>query len=89
MWVSARESVGIGVNGQTDEHVDEYLSCMLKNYSGSKRDIQQTKCLWSTLVANEVKLLIYLSAVRLIMMYRSVTCAASATMVEKWVDCEM
>ncbi|KAK6764820.1 hypothetical protein RB195_024951 [Necator americanus] len=87
MWISSRPRTGIRMDGQPNELVDEfcYVGCMLKN--NGKKDIQQictkaisafnslTKCLWSTLITNEVKLPVYLSAIRLIMMYRSETCA--------------
>ncbi|KAK6761173.1 hypothetical protein RB195_022295 [Necator americanus] len=59
--------------------------CTLKNNGSYEKDIQQryataifafnslTKCLWSTSIANELKLRIYLSAIRSIMMYGSET----------------
>ncbi|KAK6748443.1 hypothetical protein RB195_001208 [Necator americanus] len=45
-----------------------------------------TKCLWSTAISNEVKLRVYLSANRPIMMYGSETWAAPSTVMER-VDC--
>ncbi|KAK6763033.1 hypothetical protein RB195_023654 [Necator americanus] len=82
MWISSRPRTGIRVGGQPIELVDEfcYLGCTLKNDGSYERDVQQrcanassafnslTKCLWSTPITNEVKLRVYLSAVRLIMM---------------------
>ncbi|KAK6762743.1 hypothetical protein RB195_023450 [Necator americanus] len=98
--VSSRASTGIWVDGQPIELVDEfcYLGCMLKNDVSWKKDIQQrcakanpsfnslTKCLWSTSMPNGVKLQVYLSGIRPIMMYRSETWAAPA-MVMKKLDC--
>ncbi|KAK6742215.1 hypothetical protein RB195_009838 [Necator americanus] len=71
---------------------------MLKNGGSYERDIQQrcakatfafnssAKYLWSIPIANDVKLRIYLSASRPIMMYDSETCAAPSTVMEK-LDC--
>ncbi|KAK6742716.1 hypothetical protein RB195_010154 [Necator americanus] len=42
-----------------------------------------TKCLWSTSITNEVKLRVYLSAIRPIMMYGSETWAAPSTVMER------
>ncbi|KAK6738047.1 hypothetical protein RB195_020258 [Necator americanus] len=70
VWVSTRLSTVIRVHGQPIDLVDEfcYLGCMLKNGDSYERDIQQscaklysalnslTKSLWSTPIANEVKL---------------------------------
>ncbi|KAK6729458.1 hypothetical protein RB195_006481 [Necator americanus] len=100
MWISSRPRTGIRVEGQPIELVDEfcYLGCMLKNNSSYERDVQQrcakatsafnslTKCLWSTPITNEVKLRVYLSAIRPIMMYGSETWAAPSTVMEK-LDC--
>ncbi|KAK6749093.1 hypothetical protein RB195_001600 [Necator americanus] len=100
MWISSRPRTGIRVDGQPIELVDEfcYLGCMLKNNGSYERDFQQictkatsafnslTKCLWSTPITNEVKLRVYLSAVRLIMMYGSETWAAPSTVMERF-DC--
>ncbi|KAK6749620.1 hypothetical protein RB195_001931 [Necator americanus] len=83
-WISSRRA-GIRVDGQQIELVDEYcyLGCTLKNNSSHEKDIQQrcakatsafnslTKCLWSAPVTNEVKLRVYLSAIRPIMIYGS------------------
>ncbi|KAK6740828.1 hypothetical protein RB195_008965 [Necator americanus] len=44
------------------------------------------KFLWSTLIINEVKLRVYLSAIRPIMMYGSETWAAPSTVMER-LDC--
>ncbi|KAK6728405.1 hypothetical protein RB195_005819 [Necator americanus] len=88
------------VDGQPIELVDEfcYLGCTLKNNGSYERDVQQrcakaisafkssTKCLWSTLITNEVKLRIYISAIRPIMMYGSETRAAPFTLMER-LDC--
>ncbi|KAK6762931.1 hypothetical protein RB195_023585 [Necator americanus] len=87
MWISSRPQTGIRVDGQPIELVDEfcYLGCTLKNNGSYERDVQQrcakatsafntlTKCLWSTPINNEVKLRVYLSALRPIMMYGSET----------------
>ncbi|KAK6736569.1 hypothetical protein RB195_019329 [Necator americanus] len=84
-------------SGWTIELVDEfcYLGCMLKNNGSYERDVQQrcakatsafnslTKCLWSTPITNEVKLRVYLSAIRPIMMYGSETWAAPSTVMER------
>ncbi|KAK6727901.1 hypothetical protein RB195_005518 [Necator americanus] len=70
---------------------------MLKNNGSYERDVQQrcakatsafnsTKCLWSTPITNEVKLRVYLSAIRPIMMYGSETSAAPSTVMER-LDC--
>ncbi|KAK6737021.1 hypothetical protein RB195_019611 [Necator americanus] len=81
MWISSRPRTGIRVDGQPIELVDEfcYLCCMLTNNGSYERDVQQrcakatsafnslTKCLWSTPITNEVKLRVYLSAIRPIM----------------------
>ncbi|KAK6760463.1 hypothetical protein RB195_021796 [Necator americanus] len=45
-----------------------------------------TKCLWSTPISKEVKLLVYLSAIRPIMMYGSETWAAPSAVMER-LDC--
>ncbi|KAK6751863.1 hypothetical protein RB195_003344 [Necator americanus] len=87
IWVSSRPQTGIKVDGQSIKLVDEfcYLSCMLKNNTSYKKDIQQrcaettsainslTKCLCSTPITNEVDLRVYLFAVYPIMMYGSET----------------
>ncbi|KAK6740199.1 hypothetical protein RB195_008582 [Necator americanus] len=100
MWISSRPRTGIRVDGQPIELVDEfcYLGCTLKNNSSYERDIQQrcakatsafnylTKCLWSTPITNEVKLRVYLSAIRPIMMYGSETWAAPSMVMER-LDC--
>ncbi|KAK6760734.1 hypothetical protein RB195_021980 [Necator americanus] len=77
-----------------------YLGCTLKNNGSYENDIQQrctkttsaftslTKCLWSTPITNEVKLRVYLSAVRPIMMYGSDTWAAPSTVMERLVCTE-
>ncbi|KAK6757124.1 hypothetical protein RB195_015131 [Necator americanus] len=97
MWISSRPRTGIGVDGQPIELVDElcYLGCTLKNNGSNERDVQQrcakatsafnslTKCLWSTPITNEVKLRVYLSAIRPIMMYGSETWAAPSTVMER------
>ncbi|KAK6761672.1 hypothetical protein RB195_022670 [Necator americanus] len=89
MWVSSRPRTGIRVDGQPTELVDEFCYPGLKNNSSYERDVQQTcakvtsafnsltKCLWSTPITNEVKLRVYLSAIRPIVMYGSETWAAS------------
>ncbi|KAK6738482.1 hypothetical protein RB195_020530 [Necator americanus] len=100
MWISSRPRTGIRVDGQPIELVGEfcYLGCMLKNNGSYERDVQQrcakatsafnslTKCLWSTPITNEVKLRIYLSVIRPIMMYGSETWAAPSTVMER-LDC--
>ncbi|KAK6741209.1 hypothetical protein RB195_009209 [Necator americanus] len=100
MWISSRPRTGIRVDGQPIELVDEfcYLGCMLKNNGSYERDVQQrcakatsafnslTKYLWSTPVTNDVKLRVYLSAIRPIMMYESETMAAPSTVMER-LDC--
>ncbi|KAK6738276.1 hypothetical protein RB195_020406 [Necator americanus] len=94
MWISSRPRTRINVDGQPIELVDEfcYLGCTLKNNGSYERDVQQrcakaisaftslTKCLWSTPITNEVKLRVYLSAVRLIMTYGSETPLPSTVM---------
>ncbi|KAK6740981.1 hypothetical protein RB195_009058 [Necator americanus] len=100
MWISSRPRTGIRVDGQPIELVNEfcYLGCMLKNNGSYERDVQQrcakatsafnslTKCLCSTSITNEVKLRVYLSAIRPIMMYGSETWAAPSTVMER-LDC--
>ncbi|KAK6763982.1 hypothetical protein RB195_024351 [Necator americanus] len=100
MWISSRPRTGIRVDGHPKELVDEfcYLGCMLKNNGSYERDVQQrcakatsafyslTKCLWSTPITNKVKLRVYLSAIRPIMMYGSETWAAPSTVMER-LDC--
>ncbi|KAK6765542.1 hypothetical protein RB195_025448 [Necator americanus] len=100
MWTSSKPRTGIRVDGQPTELVDElcYLGCMLKNNGSYKRNVQQrcakatsafnslTKCLWSTPITNEVKLRVYLSAIRSIMMYGSETWVAPSRVMEK-LDC--
>ncbi|KAK6726881.1 hypothetical protein RB195_004900 [Necator americanus] len=96
MWISSRPRTGIRVDGQPIELVEFcYLSCTLKNNGSYERDVQQrcakatsafnslTKCLWSTSITNEVKLRVYLSAIRPIMMYGSETWAAPSTVMER------
>ncbi|KAK6761691.1 hypothetical protein RB195_022682 [Necator americanus] len=98
MWVSSRPRTGIRVDGQPTELLDEFCYPGLKNNSSYERDVQQTcakatsafnsltKCLWSTPITNEVKLRVYLSAIRPIMMYGSETWAAPSTVMER-LDC--
>ncbi|KAK6742014.1 hypothetical protein RB195_009717 [Necator americanus] len=100
MWISSTPRTGIRVDGQPIELVDEfcYLGCMLKNNGSYERDVQQrcakatsafnslTKCLWSTPITKEVKLRVYLSAIRPIVMYGSETWAAPSTVMER-LDC--
>ncbi|KAK6758433.1 hypothetical protein RB195_015949 [Necator americanus] len=90
-------SNGNQADGQWIELVDElcHLDCMLRNNASYKKDIQQrcdkvisafislTKCLWSTPITNEVKLRVYLSAIRPIMMYGSESWAAVTTVMER------
>ncbi|KAK6761243.1 hypothetical protein RB195_022343 [Necator americanus] len=97
MCISSRPRTGIRVDGQPIKLVDEfcYLGCTLKNNGSYERDVQQrcakatsafnslTKCLWSTLITNEVKLRVYLSAIRPIMMYGSEIWAAPSTVMER------
>ncbi|KAK6764066.1 hypothetical protein RB195_024408 [Necator americanus] len=97
MWISSRPRTGIRVDGQPMELVDEfcYLGCMLKNNGSYERDVQQrcakatsafnslTKCLWSTTFTDAVKLRVYLSAIRPIMMYGSETWTAPSTVMER------
>ncbi|KAK6761484.1 hypothetical protein RB195_022523 [Necator americanus] len=87
MWSSSRPRTGIRVDGQPIELIDEFchVGCMLKNNGKYEKDIQQrcakaismfnflTKCPWSTPITNEVKLRVYLSAIRPIMTYGSET----------------
>ncbi|KAK6747941.1 hypothetical protein RB195_000883 [Necator americanus] len=100
MWISLRPRTGIRVDGQPIELVDEfcYLGCTLKNNGSYERDVQQrcakttsafnslTKCLWSSPITNEVKLRVYLYAIRPIMMYGSETFAAPSTVMVR-LDC--
>ncbi|KAK6762345.1 hypothetical protein RB195_023166 [Necator americanus] len=101
MWISSRPRTRIRVNGQPIELVDKfcYLGCMLKNNGSYERDVQQryakatsvfnslTKYLWSTSITNEVKLRVYPSAFRPIMIrYGSDTWAAPSTVKER-LDC--
>ncbi|KAK6763048.1 hypothetical protein RB195_023663 [Necator americanus] len=100
MWISSRPRAEVRVDGQPIELVDEfcYLGCTLKNDGSHERDVQQryanatsafntlTKCLWSTHITNEVKLRVYLSAIRPIMMYGSETAAPSTGM--ERLDCK-
>ncbi|KAK6760365.1 hypothetical protein RB195_021728 [Necator americanus] len=97
MWIFSRPRTGIRVDGQPIELVDEFcnLGCTLKNNGSYERDVQQrcakttsafnslTKCLWSTPITNEVKLRVYLSAIRPIMMYGSETWATPSTVMER------
>ncbi|KAK6750304.1 hypothetical protein RB195_002340 [Necator americanus] len=100
MWISSRPRTGISVDGQPIELVDEfcYLGSTLKNNGSYERDVQQrcvkatstfnslTRCLLSTPITNGVKLRIYLSAIRPIMMHGSETWAAPSTVMER-LDC--
>ncbi|KAK6737769.1 hypothetical protein RB195_020085 [Necator americanus] len=77
--------MGIRVGGQPIDlvYVFCYLDCMLKNDGNYEKDIQQRcaegnsafnsliKCLWSTPIADEVKLRVYLSAIRPIMIIKT------------------
>ncbi|KAK6757389.1 hypothetical protein RB195_015298 [Necator americanus] len=97
MWIFSRLWTGIRVDGQPIELVDEvcYLGYTIKNNGGYERDIQQrcakatsafnslTKCLWSTSITDEVKLRVYLSAIRPIMMYGSEIWAAPSAVMER------
>ncbi|KAK6756889.1 hypothetical protein RB195_014987 [Necator americanus] len=78
MSVSLRPQTGIRVDRQAIELIDEfcYLGCMLKNNGSHEKDILQRcgkvisafnfliKCLWSTSIINQLKLRVYLSAIR-------------------------
>ncbi|KAK6737832.1 hypothetical protein RB195_020128 [Necator americanus] len=91
-WITLRPRMGIRVDGQPIQLVHEfcYLGCTLKNNGSYESDVQQrcakaisafqslTKCLWSTPITNDVKLRVYLSAIRCIM-YRSETWAAPSS----------
>ncbi|KAK6761264.1 hypothetical protein RB195_022359 [Necator americanus] len=97
MWIFSRPRTGIRVDGQPIKLVDEfcYLGCTLKNNGSYERSVQQrcakatsafnslTKCLWSTPITNEVKLRVYLPAIRPIMMYGSETWATPSRVMEK------
>ncbi|KAK6729372.1 hypothetical protein RB195_006432 [Necator americanus] len=101
MWISSRPRTRIRVDGQPIELVDEfcYLGCTLKNNVSYERDVQQkwakgtsafnslTKCLWWTTITNEVKLRVYLSAIRPFMMYGSETWAAPSAVMERNESC--
>ncbi|KAK6762262.1 hypothetical protein RB195_023105 [Necator americanus] len=90
-------SNGIRGDGQPIELFYEfcYLGCMLENNGNYEDDIQQrcakatsafnslTKCLWSTPITDEVKLRVYLSAIRPIMMYGSEIWTAPSTVMER------
>ncbi|KAK6756944.1 hypothetical protein RB195_015021 [Necator americanus] len=82
MWISSRPRTGIRVDGQPIELVDEYR--YLGRFTSALNSI--TKCLWSTPITNEVKLRVYLSAIRPIMMYGSETWAAPSTVMDR-LDC--
>ncbi|KAK6765657.1 hypothetical protein RB195_025522 [Necator americanus] len=96
MWISSTPPQGIRVDGQPIELVDEfcYLGCTLKNNGSYERDVQQrctkatsafnslAKCLWWTVITNEVKLRVYLSTIRPIMMYGLETWIAPASVME-------
>ncbi|KAK6756200.1 hypothetical protein RB195_014539 [Necator americanus] len=100
MWISSRPRTGIRVDGQPIELVNEfcYLGCTLKNSGSCERNVQQrctratsafnslTKCLWSNSITNEVKVRVYLSAIRPIIMYGSETWVAPSTFMER-LDC--
>ncbi|KAK6743716.1 hypothetical protein RB195_010798 [Necator americanus] len=95
IWISSRPRTGIRVDGKPIELVDEfcYLGCTLKNNgremfskNAPRPLLHLTKCLWSTSITNEVKLRVYLSAIRPIMMYGSETWAATSTVMER-LDC--
>ncbi|KAK6758628.1 hypothetical protein RB195_016072 [Necator americanus] len=88
MWTSSKPRAGIKVDGQPIEPIDEfcYMSCVLEEYCSYKKDTLQrcTKAIYALIsfvdqISNEVKLLVYLSTVRLIMMYGSETWAAPTT----------
>ncbi|KAK6764643.1 hypothetical protein RB195_024821 [Necator americanus] len=96
---SLRPRTGIRVDGQPIE-LNEFchLGYMLKNNGSYEKDIQQrcaksisafnylTKCLWSTLITNEVKLRVYLFAIHPIMVYGSESWAAPFTVLDR-LDC--
>ncbi|KAK6727151.1 hypothetical protein RB195_005074 [Necator americanus] len=98
--ISLRPRTEIRVDRRSFEFVDElcYLGCTLKNNGSYERDVQQrcakatfafnslTKCLRSTPITNEVKLRVYLSAIRPVMLYGSETWAAPSTVMER-LDC--
>ncbi|KAK6745303.1 hypothetical protein RB195_011807 [Necator americanus] len=92
MWVSSGSlfESGIRVDGVSTKLVHKlyYPGFLLKNNKSREKRIQQkcanatsvfnslTKFTWLTPIINEVKLRVYLSAVRPIMMHRSKTWAA-------------
>ncbi|KAK6729509.1 hypothetical protein RB195_006513 [Necator americanus] len=85
--------------GRTTDRTRRFvLLAVLKKNSSYERDVQQrcakvtfsfnslTKCLWSTTITNEVKLRVYLSAIRPFMMYVSEIWAAPSIVMER-LDC--
>lgn len=97
MFTVTRPAHGVQVNGQEIELVSEfpYLGCLIQNNGAYEKDLAQrcakatsafnslTRCLWSTRISNTVKLRVYITAVRPIMMYGSETWAASRTAITK------
>ncbi|KAK6757522.1 hypothetical protein RB195_015376 [Necator americanus] len=80
MWVSSRPWELRWNDNRSDFDEFCYLCCMLKSNGSYEKNTQQrwaetiavfnslTKYLWSTTITNEVKLRVYLSAIRPIMM---------------------
>ncbi|KAK6736082.1 hypothetical protein RB195_019015 [Necator americanus] len=71
---------------QADVDFLETLSNVTQRRAKAVSAFNSTKCLWSTTITNEVKLQVYLSAIRHIMMYASETWAAASTVMER-LDC--
>ena len=97
MFDTIKPSQGISVNGSAIELVSQfmYLGCLLMNSGSYAADLAQrcakatgafnalSKCLWSSPISKTVKLRVYLTAIRPILMYGSETWAAPPTTISK------
>ncbi|KAK6740998.1 hypothetical protein RB195_009071 [Necator americanus] len=77
MWISSRPRTGIRNNGSYERDVQQRCAKATSAFNSL------TKCLCSTSITNEVKLRVYLSAIRPIMMNGSETWAAPSTVMER------
>ncbi|KAK6734674.1 hypothetical protein RB195_018079 [Necator americanus] len=80
MWISSRPRTGIRADGQQNSSMSSVTWAATSAFNSL------TECLWSTPITNEVKLRVYLSAIRPIMMYGSESWAAPSRVMKR-LDC--
>jgi exonuclease III len=97
LWTNIKPDTGVSVDGEKIELVPEfcYLGSVISGNGDLTRDVTQRcrkaesafgtlwKCLWSQPISNEMKLRVYLTAIRPIFLYSSETWAMTTSLVSK------